>query len=124
MEYVYHIVTIRVNETSWAHVWRLRSHYLRTGYDKLGAVLHTKWIGVASLFNVGALLASLRFLIKDNITGDDDTLVDRVVATVRLQPRFIADEDGLDAAIVQLLEVWMGDLDVHDTAEHVKVVNS
>jgi hypothetical protein len=34
MESVYHIVTIRVNETSWAHVWRLRSHYLGTGYDK------------------------------------------------------------------------------------------
>jgi hypothetical protein len=33
MEYVYHIVVIRVNETSWAHVWRLRSHYLRTGCD-------------------------------------------------------------------------------------------
>jgi hypothetical protein len=33
MEFVYHIVTIRVNETSWAHVWRLRSHYLGTGYD-------------------------------------------------------------------------------------------
>jgi hypothetical protein len=23
-----------VNETSWAHVWRLRSRYLRMGYDK------------------------------------------------------------------------------------------
>jgi hypothetical protein len=33
MESIYHIVTIRVNETSWAHVWRLRSRYLRTGYD-------------------------------------------------------------------------------------------
>jgi hypothetical protein len=33
MEYVYHIVTIRVNDTSWAHVWRLRSCYLRMGYD-------------------------------------------------------------------------------------------
>jgi hypothetical protein len=33
MESVYHFVTICVNETSWAHVWRLRSHYLRTGYD-------------------------------------------------------------------------------------------
>jgi hypothetical protein len=33
MESGYHIVTIRVNETSWAHVWRLRSHYLGTGYD-------------------------------------------------------------------------------------------
>jgi hypothetical protein len=34
MESVYHIVAIRVNETSWAHVWRLRSRYLGTGYDK------------------------------------------------------------------------------------------
>jgi hypothetical protein len=33
MECVYHIVTIRVNETSWAHVWRLRSRYLGMGYD-------------------------------------------------------------------------------------------
>jgi hypothetical protein len=33
MESVYHIVTIRMNETSWAHVWRLCSLYLRTGYD-------------------------------------------------------------------------------------------
>jgi hypothetical protein len=33
MAYVYHIVAIRVNETSWAHVWRLRFHYLGTGYD-------------------------------------------------------------------------------------------
>jgi hypothetical protein len=33
MESVYHIVTIHVNETSWTHVWRLRSPYLGTGYD-------------------------------------------------------------------------------------------
>jgi hypothetical protein len=33
MESVYHIVTIRVNETSWAHIWRLRSRYLGMGYD-------------------------------------------------------------------------------------------
>jgi hypothetical protein len=38
MESVYHIVAIRVNETSWAHVWRLRSRYLRTGYDRIGIV--------------------------------------------------------------------------------------
>jgi hypothetical protein len=37
MTSVYHIVTIRVNETSWAHVWRLRFRYLRTGYDKVAA---------------------------------------------------------------------------------------
>jgi hypothetical protein len=33
MESVYHIITIHVNETSWAHVWRLRSLYLGMGYD-------------------------------------------------------------------------------------------
>jgi hypothetical protein len=33
MESVYHIVAIRVDETSWAHIWRLRSRYLRMGYD-------------------------------------------------------------------------------------------
>jgi hypothetical protein len=33
MESIYHIVTIRVNETSWAHIWRLRFCYLGTGYD-------------------------------------------------------------------------------------------
>jgi hypothetical protein len=33
MESVYHFVTIRVNETFWEHVWRLRSCYLRMGYD-------------------------------------------------------------------------------------------
>jgi hypothetical protein len=38
MESVYQIVTIHVNETSWAHVWRLHSRYLRTGYD-IGAGL-------------------------------------------------------------------------------------
>jgi hypothetical protein len=34
MESVYHMVAIRVNETSWAHVWRLRFRYLRMGYDR------------------------------------------------------------------------------------------
>jgi hypothetical protein len=33
MESVYHIVAIRVNETSWAHVWRLHFCYLGMGYD-------------------------------------------------------------------------------------------
>jgi hypothetical protein len=41
MESVYHIVTIHVNETSWAHVWRLRFRYLGTGYDNdLGINYH------------------------------------------------------------------------------------
>jgi hypothetical protein len=35
MESVYHIVAICVNETSWAHVWRLHFRYLGTGYDSI-----------------------------------------------------------------------------------------
>jgi hypothetical protein len=42
MESVYHIVTICVNETSWAHVWRLRSRYLGMGYDILTAC--NQWV--------------------------------------------------------------------------------
>jgi hypothetical protein len=34
MESVYHIVTICVNKTSYAHVWRLHSRYLGMGYDR------------------------------------------------------------------------------------------
>jgi hypothetical protein len=35
MASVYHMVAIRVNEASWAHVWRLRFCYLGMGYDTL-----------------------------------------------------------------------------------------
>jgi hypothetical protein len=38
MAYVYHIVAIRVNETSWAHVCRLRFRYLGTGCDSKAVV--------------------------------------------------------------------------------------
>jgi hypothetical protein len=44
MTSVYHIVTIRVNETSWAHVWRLHFRYLGTGYDsppELASSIHS-----------------------------------------------------------------------------------
>jgi hypothetical protein len=47
MESVYHIVTIRVNEPSWAHVWGLHSLYLGTGYDRLvelGLVSLVGWV--------------------------------------------------------------------------------
>jgi hypothetical protein len=33
MASIYHIVAIRVNETSWAHAWRLHIHYLGMGCD-------------------------------------------------------------------------------------------
>jgi hypothetical protein len=52
MESVYHIVTICVNKTSCAHVWRLRSCYLKTGYDRnhlskgmqIAALRHTEMV--------------------------------------------------------------------------------
>jgi hypothetical protein len=43
MESVYHIITIRVNETSWAHVWRLHFCYLGTGYDSGGGSNSLFW---------------------------------------------------------------------------------
>jgi hypothetical protein len=48
MESVYHIVAICVNETSWAHVWRLRFRYLRTGYDSNVASTSTLHLGNTS----------------------------------------------------------------------------
>jgi hypothetical protein len=47
MESVYHIVTIPVNETSWAHVWRLRSRYLGMGYDKNLGQLKREGVGIS-----------------------------------------------------------------------------
>jgi hypothetical protein len=48
MESIYHIVTIRVNETSWAHVWRLRSLYLGMGYDIDTLIFMLWWAGAVS----------------------------------------------------------------------------
>jgi hypothetical protein len=52
MESVYHIVTIRVNETSWAHVWRLRSRYLGMGYDRQSFTGPSVQLEGTSLFKV------------------------------------------------------------------------
>jgi hypothetical protein len=49
MEYVYHIVAIRVNETSWEHIWRLRFRYLETGYDTDHPVSETRTSSFAEL---------------------------------------------------------------------------
>jgi hypothetical protein len=57
MESVYHIVTIRVNETSWAHFWRLRSRYLGTGYDR-----RRGWTGILRRGVLGYVLPRLSFL--------------------------------------------------------------
>jgi hypothetical protein len=57
MESFYHIVTIRVNETSWAHVWRLRSCNLRTGYDrKLPPPTAARWDKAVPDMKLGPLV--------------------------------------------------------------------
>jgi hypothetical protein len=52
MASVYHIIAIRVNETSWAHVWRLRFCYLGTGCDSNHPTLNVKDILTMSINSI------------------------------------------------------------------------
>jgi hypothetical protein len=65
MESVYYIVTIRVNETSWAHVWRLRSCYLGTGYDMLDLA------SLADRFTKDEVHNVITALLPDKVPGPD-----------------------------------------------------
>jgi hypothetical protein len=60
MESVYHVVTLRLNETSWAHVWRLRSRYLETGYDIYKGEWDLQRLGEVSLVPGGGRAAKPR----------------------------------------------------------------
>jgi hypothetical protein len=55
--------------------------------------------------------------------GVDHPLADRVIAPISLAPRFVADEDRLQAAIIQFLEVEARDLDMDDAPKCVQVVH-
>jgi hypothetical protein len=59
MESVYYIVAIRVNKTSWAHVWRLRSRYLGTGYDIIGPPHSSSWLDLLGQADLALKLLSL-----------------------------------------------------------------
>jgi hypothetical protein len=63
-------------------------------------VLDCEGLGVDRVLAVVTPPAPLHRLIKDDITGDDDALVDGVVAAVGFGARFIAHEDHLDAPII------------------------
>jgi hypothetical protein len=66
MASVYHIVAIRVNETSWAHVCRLHFCYLGTGCDTIECTSMVTRIAT----NLGCLkMANLAY-----IEGDVPTL--------------------------------------------------
>jgi hypothetical protein len=66
----------------------------------------------------------LRRLVKDDVAGDDDALVDGVVAAVGFEARFIAHEDRLDAPIIQLLQTWVRDLHMCDAPKCPHIVDS
>jgi len=56
-------------------------------------------------------------LIKDHIMGDMYTPGSWIIATERLGAGFVPDEDHRLAAVVQLLEVWLGVLHIDNTPE-------
>jgi hypothetical protein len=60
MESIYLIVTIHVNETSWAHIWRLCSLYLGMGYDINLHWIVLKWV----LLGYGLVMVRLRDAIE------------------------------------------------------------
>jgi hypothetical protein len=54
MASVYRIVAIRVNETSWAHIWRLHFRYLGMGYDTKYPMEAEDWLnGVEKKLAIG-----------------------------------------------------------------------
>jgi hypothetical protein len=75
------------------------------------------------LIVVGILPTPLPCFIEDDITGDDYTLVDGVVAVVGLGPNLIPDEDHLVAPVIELLQVRSRDLEVRDAAKLAEVVD-
>jgi hypothetical protein len=53
-----------VNETSWAHVWRLHSHYLGMGYDILAGPAKVGRGGPSWLMSAATSLAQVGALVK------------------------------------------------------------
>jgi hypothetical protein len=52
-----------VNETSWAHIWRLRSRYLGTGYDILFLLLEITQRSVVLVMFIFVLVAFFFFFL-------------------------------------------------------------
>jgi hypothetical protein len=91
--------------------------------DDHGGVFNGERLSVIRVLVVVVPPEPLHRLIKDDIAGDDDALVDGVITAVHLGPAFIADKDGLPTQIVEFLQVQSHVLDVCDTAEGVEVVH-
>jgi hypothetical protein len=65
-----------VNETSWAYVWRLRSHYLGTGNDNGASASNFKLIGrLARAMWVHSLNAACRTCTRASTAIEGDTAV-------------------------------------------------
>jgi hypothetical protein len=91
--------------------------------DDLGLILHGEWLCISRQLAVGVLLAPLPSFVEDDIAGDDDALIDWVIAAISFGPGLIADEDPLLAPVVELLQVRSRHRDVRDTAECSEVVD-
>ena len=66
----------------------------------------------------------LRRLLEHQVAADVHAPGHRVIHPIRLGARFIADEDGAPAPVVELLQVWRCYLHVCDAAEHAQVLNA
>ena len=61
-------------------------------------------------------------LVEDDIAADVDASGHGVIDAIRLGDWLIPDEDHAAAAVIQLLQVQRGHLDVGDTPEHAEVM--
>ena len=61
-------------------------------------------------------------LIEDDVAGDVDALCRRVVEAVRLTAGFVPEHHHGLASVIQLLQVWRGDLGVSPATKDTKEV--
>jgi hypothetical protein len=91
--------------------------------DYFHVVLHDEWLGVSFLLVIDASTSPLPRFIEDDVEGDDDALLDRVIAAICLGPSFIPGKDHSPAPIDEFLQVRLHVLDVCNAAKGVEVVN-
>jgi hypothetical protein len=86
-------------------------------------MFHSEWLDIVFLLPVSGLLAPLSRFIKDDISGDYDTLIDMVIAMICLGPGLIPNEDGSLTFVVEFLQVWPRVINVRDAAKCAEVVD-
>jgi hypothetical protein len=66
-------------------------------------MLHIERLKVTCLLPVGVLPTPPCRFIEDDVAGDDDTLIDRVLIVIHLGHDLIPNEDSSPTSIVKLL---------------------